>query len=933
MKANLLSLLCLLGAGAVSADTDIYVSPSGSDSGSGSQSSPYKSLTKAQQAVRSALGSSSSGAITVHLGSGTHTLTKPLVLTSDDSGSSDTPVVWTSSANATISGGLKITGWKLGRDGVYSASVPPNTYSRNLYVDGWAVVPARKMINRRDFKFSDVGMSWTNTAYDYLKSVRNISKAEVRFINSFTNRIAPIVSLTGSQLTFNGTSWNNNIQGYDTVNHPFVEHGVWIQNAYDLFSDGGQFFLDTDANTVYYKPLDGQDMSQVEAYLGIQEALVVVGGTYDDPAHDITFSGINFAHTTWLRPGQGYGYADQQTGGYMPAIKNYTDFEASRGEWWQMPSAVQVSAAHNIQFTKGTFWQLGAGGVGIGGDPNAHVTGTGYGANKVSVTGCYFTQVMGNSITAGGTNPNAHHPKDTRMINRGISIQENIFYNTSSLYPSTVPIFASYVQYSDFTNNDISQVPYSGFCIGYGWGLVDAGGSPLYQQRGTYKYWPVYDTPTTSMNNVVHGNLIQNFGNALTDLGGIYTLGKSPGTYITENHIQSSRGYAVYTDEGTNSHLFQRNNQFGISWLHANEGGLFTTGNNTFQDNIRYNGADVVDFANGTAPLGHTYQRNYWVRNLNQTTALSAKVGWRAGIPPAKRAGHPVANSNNSPDAAIELEFPSSGNGAVLLRVSNFDDVDFTSVKISASITPSTNFTLSTVSVPSSIPANSFAVAKYKVTGSPCTPPNFQGTVTYTNPRTSTTKTLTISGVIVGLGVLDSKFSTASTTYATFGQTCKNLGIRSSNRDTWTPNDDWSVIKTNSISTKGSIAAKVLSVDQNSGRAGVVARNSLVPFSNTTGYAEVVVTGSGGISFRWDDQGVGRLTNQTVVSGIKAPVCVRLDIDDNNFTPFYSTDCQKWSSVSNAVTVPGRKEPSEVGLIGTANSVTTNSTALFTLDI
>ncbi|CVL02515.1 uncharacterized protein FMAN_00032 [Fusarium mangiferae] len=706
MKANLLSLLCLLGAGAVSADTDIYVSPSGSDSGSGSQSNLCKSLTKVQQAVRSALRSSSPEAITVHLGSGTHTLTKPLVLTSDDTGSSDTPVVWTSSANSTISGGLKITGWKLGSDGLYSASVPPNTYSRNLY------------------------------------SVRNISKAEVRFINSFTNRIAPIVSLTGSQLTFNGTSWNNNIQGYDT-------------NAYDLFTDGGQFFLNTDANTVHYKPLDGQDMSQVEAYLGIQEALVVVSGTYDDPAHDITFSGVNFAHTTWLRPGQGYGYADQPTGGYMPAIKNYTDFEASRGE--------------NIQFANGTFWQLGAGSVGIGGDPDAHITGTGYGISKVSVTGCYFTQVMGNSITAGGTNPNAHRPKDTRMINTRISIQENIFYNTSSLYPSTVLIFASYVQYSDFTNNDISQVPYSGFCIGYGWGLVDAGGSPLYQQRGTYKYWPVYDTPTTSLNNVAHGNLIQNFGNVLTDLG----------------------------DEGNNSHLFQRNNQFGVSWLHAKEGGIFTTGNNTFQDNIRYNGVDVVvDYANGTALLGHTYQRNYWVRNLNQTTVLSAKVGWRAGFPPAKRAGRPVANLNNNPDAAVELEFPSSGNGAAVLRVINFDDVDYTSIKISASISPSTNFTLSTVSVPSSIPANLFALAKYKVTGSPCTPPNFQGTVTYTNTRTSTTKTLTISGVIVGLGVLASKYSTASTTYATFGQTCKNLGIRSSNRDSWNPNDDWSVIKT-----------------------------------------------------------------------------------------------------------------------------------------
>lgn len=105
------------------------------------------------------------------------------------------------------------------------------------------------------------------------------------------------------------------------------------------------------------------------------------------------------AHTTWMRPAT-YGYVDQQTGGYIGANVTYPTFEASRQYWYLMPGAIQISAAHNIHFEGGTYTQLGAGGFGIGNDREACLTGVGLGAKNVSVRGGYFTQVMGNSITA-----------------------------------------------------------------------------------------------------------------------------------------------------------------------------------------------------------------------------------------------------------------------------------------------------------------------------------------------------------------------------------------------------------------------------------------------------------------------------------------------------------------------------------------------------
>lgn len=85
-------------------------------------------------------------------------------------------------------------------------------------------------------------------------------------------------------------------------NAPNADFGVWVQNAHALLIEGGEFYLDSAAGVVYYMPLAGQDMTTVQSYLGILEALVVIGGSYDAPAHNIAFTGFDYvrpAHNPW----------------------------------------------------------------------------------------------------------------------------------------------------------------------------------------------------------------------------------------------------------------------------------------------------------------------------------------------------------------------------------------------------------------------------------------------------------------------------------------------------------------------------------------------------------------------------------------------------------------------------------------------------------
>jgi hypothetical protein len=429
------------------------------------------------------------------------------------------------------------------------------------------------------------------------------------------------------------------------------------------------------------------------------------------------------AHSTWLKPSDGYGYVDEQTGGYIGDNNDYPEFEATRPHWQQMPSSIQISAAQRITFTGGTYSQLGAGGFGIGNDANAHTSKVGLGASDVAVREGYFTQVMGNSITIGGIQADGHHPSDARMVNTRIEITNNIFFNNSALFSSTVPIFGSYFQYSNISHNDVYTTPYSALCVGYGWGSNDAGGSPEYERRGLYKYQPKYSTATTFQNVVVEANLLHRYGYSHTDLGGIYTLSKSPSSQVTENYVYDSSYFSLYNDEGSNSWTQTHNILLAYgNWNAINPGNGGTLGNLTTRDNW----ARGANGSNG----------NKGITSVDQTGTAGKRIAYRAGVVPGKRTGRPVSNDPNLADGSVDIV---SSNGQINVQLANFDDVDFTGVSFSVtggSLTASGN-------VPTTAPANGVATVSYKYSGQK---PSVRATVKYTNPRTGKTSTRSVSG-------------------------------------------------------------------------------------------------------------------------------------------------------------------------------------------
>src|SRR5581483_4705880 len=222
---------------------------------------------------------------------------------------------------------------------------------------------------------------------------------------------SPIQSVANGSVTMVQPAWDENTWGYDTVQSPLRQGPIYVENDYTLLDQPGEWYQDTAAGSLYYIPLAGQSMATADVELPQLQLLVTVGGTHDQPAHDVALTGLTFAHTSWLGPSSSDGYADQQTGGFIVGSRSlYPVFEAARPLWHQMPAAVQVSAAKNIAFVRDRFTDLGSVGLGIGNDDNAHQTGVGLGANAVSVTGCRFSQIAGGAVVIGGVQAKAHHP-------------------------------------------------------------------------------------------------------------------------------------------------------------------------------------------------------------------------------------------------------------------------------------------------------------------------------------------------------------------------------------------------------------------------------------------------------------------------------------------------------------------------------------------
>ncbi|MFD7450555.1 ricin-type beta-trefoil lectin domain protein [Kitasatospora sp. NPDC059827] len=663
--------------------TTLYVSPTGS--GSTCSAAAPCSLAQAKSAVQAA-NSAMTGDIVVQLAGGTYRLSAPLTFGAADSGSNGHQVVWQAALGASpvLSGGQQVTGWTLkdSANNIYAAPVAAGSDSRQLFVDGALAPRAAIPISRSDVNITATGMTIVNPALNYLATLPQQNRIEVESQNSFTDRIAPVQSISGATVTMQQPAWNNNNWGYDTLAKPFAGGALQLENSYAFLKSAGQWYLDPQAGQLYYKAPAGWQAGAHDIELPRLTSLLQIGGSsYSKPAHDIAFQGIAFQHTTWLQPGTNLGYADQQSGAILAGTFNQPAdfmtscqsgcklFEAARNNWSQVPAAVQVSAASAITFSGNSFTHLGQVALGIGNDANAHASGVGLGASDITVSGNTFTDDSGAGIVVGGVRPDAHHPSDPAMTVQNITIQSNLVTDVAKDYKDMAGILSTYVTHAVITHNEVANLAYDGIDAGWGWGANDAGGSQDYRDRGLYDYQPVYSTATTLKNTVISYNKVHGTKKVFHDGGSIYTLSANPGTSIDHNYVYDNKNtVGLYLDEGSRSETLSSNviQDSGV-WAFTNAGATNNTNDSTFSGNWYNGGATQV--ATG-APHNNVLTGNVQVSGTNWpagaqqviaaagvTSAGGGTGGGTGGALHAVGAGKclDVAGASTSPGAQAQI--------------------------------------------------------------------------------------------------------------------------------------------------------------------------------------------------------------------------------------------------------------------------------------
>ncbi|MGL1935066.1 MAG: discoidin domain-containing protein [Fibrobacterales bacterium] len=539
--------------------TEYYVSPNGDDTHVGSETKPFKTLTQVRDVIRTH-NDSMTGDIVVYLREGTYVLDSTLSLTQQDGGTNNFSIRYKAYTDEkpVISGGVAITGWTLhdGAKNIYRTNIGTDFDSRHLYVNGvrasrakgdafpggFTVSQHQVLLPSSDV-YSGMG-SWSNIENIELVGYQtNCWKFPRNLIESISGNVVTMAQ-PGWTLVYGQASWAAN-------------QVAWIENAYELLDQQGEFYINRTDGYIYYMPRDGENMATSEFIIPKIDKLISLEGTTDNKISNIHFEGISFQYTTWLRPNTNKGF---------PVIQAGLLWDENMGVE-KSESSVTVRSGSNISFDKCVFYKLGN--VGLEFD-----TGT----QGSMVSRSVFTDISSEAIVVGDFNFEDHHETDETKITQNIVIFNNHISNVGTEYKSNPGITVGYARYITITKNSLFDLPYSGISVGWGHGVYDDTHTPVTQQ------------------NRITNNHIFDYMKALPDGGGIYTLGQQNNSLMQGNFIQQqSKPYGYYyLDNGTagydvNFNLALTMGKTDVSWAgYANDDcftGLdhFRTHDNTIQ--------------------------------------------------------------------------------------------------------------------------------------------------------------------------------------------------------------------------------------------------------------------------------------------------------------------------------------------------------------
>ncbi|MCA9249300.1 MAG: right-handed parallel beta-helix repeat-containing protein [Planctomycetales bacterium] len=521
--------------------TIIHVAPDGDDPQPGTADRPVRTPQRALDLVRERLAAGGSGSLVVEFAAGTYFLEQTLEFGQDDSPPAPATLTLRAAPNATVvlSGGVALSPWRVDGD-CWEASLPADqegpAFVRELFVADQRATRARfpnEGYLRVEESGEDRRTNFTASAAD-AQALAAAAGSELVFLHDWSTSRIRIANVDTAARRLTMTQPIGCAARHYAIDHFEPHPRFFVEDSATFLDAPGEWYFDAARRVIRYLPRSGETPVDAVAIVPRLASLMKLegDGDADHPVRGIHFEGLTFAHCAWnLPPG---GYAAGQA-----CFHEDRSAEKSSPTRGMMPAAITADVVEGCEIRNCQFLHLGGCGL--------HLRQS---CRNNRIEGCTVADVAGNGLMIGetftrraGGEPLADDSAFL-LVCRGNVVENCHIRDCGRLFSGAIGIWIGISQDIRVANCRIHDLPYTGISLGWSWNT----------------------SVTACRRNVLEGNTIHDCLQVLSDGGGIYTLGRQPGTVLRANKIfaiPANQGRAesngIFMDEGSSLILVEQN--------------------------------------------------------------------------------------------------------------------------------------------------------------------------------------------------------------------------------------------------------------------------------------------------------------------------------------------------------------------------------------
>lgn len=548
-----ITLCCFLSSAAFA--QTLYVAPDGNDLNPGTAAQPLATLTAARDRIRQ-MRKQGIANLQVTIRKGEYLMPETLTLTEEDSGTDASPLVFKGEDGVFFYGGIYLNKFEKVSDSLWKTKVPEvlryGWRFEQLYVNGRSAQRATEpdegffrpvavkeaIIVQGEGRIPEMAVQQIKIPTDAASLISNLGKealhdAVVTFYHHWDNTKKHIQHFDPAD-----TSVYISGEGMPSWNPITTSSLFAIENVKSALDSPGEWFLDP-SGVLYYYPKPGETIETTTTMAPTLDKFITITGnaTTGEKVKNIRFENISFRVAGYRMP----------AGGVEPAQSAAP-----------IAAAIELDFASRVSFVNCEISATGGSGIWFR-----------RACDNGLIEHCYLHNLGAGAVKIGETilrdNPDeiTHH----------IKVVNNIARSGGHVFPCAAGMIIFHGSDNELLHNDISDFKYTGVSVGWVWGY----------------------TPSPSKRNRVEFNHIHHLGwGVLSDMGGVYTLGASEGTTVSNNvihHVYSSDygGWGLYTDEGSEGITMENNLVYNCksAGFHQHYGKENIIRNNIFVNNIK----------------------------------------------------------------------------------------------------------------------------------------------------------------------------------------------------------------------------------------------------------------------------------------------------------------------------------------------------------